>query len=390
MQARIFDQGQTAPADGQGADVDVARLQALANEGPVIGQVNALVAEAVEARASDIHIEMLEATARIRLRVDGELSVHRQLSHADCATYISRLKIMGRLNISEKRRPQDGRAQIAVQGRNIDLRLATLPTQHGESLVIRVLDQAQIELNWDALGYPKDRVAEIEQIIRKPNGIFLVAGPTGSGKTTTLYTALSQINNDNLKIISVEDPIEYAIEGVNQVQVQPEIDMGFARALRAILRHDPNVLLIGEIRDQETAEIAVRAALIGRLVLSTVHTNDALSTVDRMIDLGIAPYLLAATLRGVLSQRLVRRVCDACAGQGCEICGTSGYRGRRVVSELMAINEEGQREISKMGQGQPLDAAASLRQFRTLKDAANNLIAEGETTAEEWARIASG
>ncbi|MDA8747765.1 ATPase, T2SS/T4P/T4SS family [Litoreibacter sp.] len=386
---QVFDATAGSGEIGQGAEVDIERLQALANDGPVIGQVNDLIAEAVEARASDIHIEAMDAAARIRLRVDGELRLHRQLSHSDCATFISRLKIMGKLNISEKRRPQDGRARVSVQGRHIDLRLATLPTQHGESLVIRVLDQAQIELTWEALGYPADRVAEIEEIIHKPHGIFLVAGPTGSGKTTTLYTALSQVNTDALKIISVEDPIEYAIEGVSQVQVQPEIDMTFARALRAILRQDPNVVLIGEIRDEETAEIAVRAALLGRLVLSTVHTNDALSAIDRLIDLGVAPYLLAATLRGVLSQRLVRRTCKTCAGQGCESCGSSGYKGRRVVSELMSVNEQGKRDIIGLADENGLTADAQIKQFRTLKDAMDDLIAAGETTEAEWARIAT-
>ena len=387
--AQVFD-GTISDGDmAQGAEVDVERLQALANDGPVIGQVNELVEEAVQARASDIHLETLEASARIRLRVDGELRLHRHLSHTDCAAYISRFKIMGRLNISEKRRPQDGRARVSVQGRHIDLRLATLPTQHGESIVVRVLDQAQIELTWQALGYPEGRVQEIEEIIHKPHGIFLVAGPTGSGKTTTLYTALSRINTDDRKIITVEDPIEYAIEGVSQVQVQPEIDMTFARALRAILRQDPNVVLIGEIRDEETAEIAVRAALLGRLVLSTVHTNDALSALDRLIDLGVAPYLLAATLRGVLSQRLVRRVCTNCAGGGCEDCGSSGYKGRRVVSELMSVSEAGRREISTLAGGNPLDPAAALTQFDKLRDAVDDLIAAGETTDEEWARISS-
>jgi general secretion pathway protein E len=387
---QVFDDGVMQDAGDQGGNVDVERLQALANDGPVIGKVNDLIAEAVQKRASDIHIETLEASARVRLRIDGELSLARQISHADCATFVSRLKIMGRLNISEKRRPQDGRAQISVQGRNIDLRLATLPTQHGESVVVRILDRSQVKLDWDALGYPKARVSEIEEIIHKPHGIFLVAGPTGSGKTTTLYTALSRINTESRKIITVEDPIEYAIEGVSQVQVQPEIDMTFARALRAILRQDPNVVLIGEIRDEETAEIAVRAALLGRLVLSTVHTNDALSTIDRLVDLGVAPYLLAATLRGVLSQRLVRRVCAACGGAGCEACRGSGYQGRQVVSELMQVTDENRHEISELGQGERLAEDAKIKQFEPLKAAVEQLIAEGITTGEEWVKVVSG
>ena len=385
--AQVFETKSGAEEAGQGADVDIARLEALANDGPIIGQVNDLISEAVEARASDIHIETLEASARIRLRVDGELRLHRKLSHTDCATYISRLKIMGRLNISEKRRPQDGRAQISVKGRSIDLRLATLPTQHGESLVIRVLDQSQIELTWQALGYPEPRVKEIEEIIQKPHGIFLVAGPTGSGKTTTLYTALSRLNTEDRKIITVEDPIEYALEGVNQVQVQPEIDMSFARALRAILRQDPNVVLIGEIRDEETAEIAVRAALLGRLVLSTVHTNDSLSALDRLVDLGVPPYLIAATLRGVLSQRLVRKVCTTCGGKGCETCGSSGYKGRRVASELMVVTPRGRDEITAMAGGMALASDAELRRFESLQKSAEELVARGETTQVEVDRL---
>ncbi|RLJ60739.1 general secretion pathway protein E [Litoreibacter meonggei] len=385
----LFDTGSSTDILAHGGEVDVLRLQALANDGPVISQVNDLIAEAVDARASDIHIEVLDASARVRIRVDGELRLHRQLNQSECATFISRLKIMGRMNISEKRRPQDGRARISVQGRNIDLRLATLPTQHGESMVVRVLDKAQIDLTWDALGYPLSRVAEIEEIINKPNGIFLVAGPVGSGKTTTLYTALSQINSDNRKIITVEDPIEYSIEGVSQVQVQPEIDMTFARALRAILRQDPNVVLIGEIRDEETAEIAVRAALLGRLVLSTVHTNDALSAIDRLIDLGVPPYLLGATLRGVLSQRLVRRICTTCGGSGCETCLSSGYKGRRVVSELMTVTDAGGREIAQMVDGSALSPQASIRNFDQMSDVASRLLAANETSLEEVAKLSA-
>lgn len=382
---QLFDK-EPANLAGHGADQDVERLQALANDGPVISQVNNMIAEAVTARASDIHIEAMEADARVRFRVDGVLRTHRRISLGDCATFTSRLKIMGRLNISEKRRPQDGRAQVSVQGRNIDLRLSTLPTQHGESVVVRVLDQSRMELNWQALGYPAERVTEIENIIRQPNGIFLVAGPTGSGKTTTLYTALTHINSEDRKIITVEDPIEYAIAGVSQVQVQPEIDMTFARALRAILRQDPDVVLIGEIRDEETAEIAVRAALVGRLVLSTVHTNDALSAVDRLLDLKVPPFLLAATLRGVLSQRLVRTVCSECSGAGCDACGATGLRGRSVISELMQINQAGQRELAQITGSSDLPDDASIRQFRRMSDVGEEMVATARTTDFEMAR----
>ena len=316
---------QSEDNDALASEGDVARLKALANDGPVIKLVNEIITQAVDARASDVHIEAQETGARVRFRVDGKLQTARVVANADRAAVASRLKVMAALNISEKRRPQDGRAQLSVRGRTIDLRLSTLPTQFGESIVLRILDRERVALDWEKLGFEPSRVAEIEQIIRQPNGIFLIAGPTGSGKTTTLYTALSQINQEDRKIVTVEDPIEYSLEGINQVQVEPQIDMTFARALRAILRQDPDVVMVGEIRDEETAQIAVRAALIGRLVLSTIHTNDSIAAVDRLGDLGVPAYMIAATLRGVLSQRLVPM--------------QDGSEGRNVVSELFTVNK---------------------------------------------------
>ncbi|WP_457645943.1 GspE/PulE family protein, partial [Profundibacter sp.] len=302
--------------DTTASAIDIERLKALANDGPVIKLVNDMIARAVENGASDIHIEAGESGARVRYRIDGVLQVEQPIEEKDKASVVSRLKVMANLNISERRRPQDGRAQLSVRGRTVDIRLSTLPTQFGESIVLRLLDRDRLKLDWGALGFPADRAGGIEEIVGAPNGIFLVAGPTGSGKTTTLYTALSQINSVDRKIVSVEDPIEFSLEGVNQVQVEPQIDMTFARALRSILRQDPDVIMVGEIRDQETAEIAVRAALVGRMVLSTIHTNDSISAITRLLDLGTPAYLLAATLRGVLSQRLVRRRCSECAGRG--------------------------------------------------------------------------
>lgn len=290
------------------ANADIERLKVLANDGPIIKLVNDLIADAVARRASDIHIEAEEYGARVRVRVDGVQSAVQSIAESARAAVVSRLKIMANLNISEKRRPQDGRADMSVRGQSIDIRMSTLPTQHGESIVLRLLDRNRTRLDWHQLGFPAARVAEISAILGAPNGIFLVAGPTGSGKTTTLYTGLDQLNSDDRKIVTVEDPIEYSLKGIAQVQVDPLIDMSFARALRAILRQDPDVIMIGEIRDQETAEIAVRSALVGRLVLSTIHTNDSISAVDRLLDLGVPPFLLASTLRGVLSQRLVRRI----------------------------------------------------------------------------------
>ncbi|MEP5083082.1 MAG: GspE/PulE family protein [Tateyamaria sp.] len=319
------------------ASSDVERLEALANEGPIIKLVNDLVASAVAARASDIHIEAEESGARVRLRIDGALNTERHLREDLRNAVVSRLKVMANLNISEKRRPQDGRADMSVRGRNVDIRLSTLPTMYGESVVLRLLDRSQVQLDWHSLGFSPEQARDIVQLVNEPNGIFLVAGPTGSGKTTTLYTAIEAINLSDRKIVTVEDPVEYTLPGINQVQVAPEIDMTFASALRAILRQDPNVVMVGEIRDEETAEIAVRAALVGRLVLSTVHTNSSVAAIDRLRDLGLPSYLIAATLRGVLSQRLVRQVCTDCNGAGCETCDQSGVYGRAVISELLQI-----------------------------------------------------
>ena len=353
--------GTSVPAAAEiAAGTDVERLRALANDGPIVTLVNDLVAAAAEAGASDIHVEAGEAEVRVRLRIDGSLVTLRTIPDADRAAIASRLKVMANLNIAERRRPQDGRAQVSVRGRTMNLRLSTLPTQFGESLVLRLLDRDRVALTWPALGFAPERVAEIEAIIRRPHGIFLVAGPTGSGKTTTLYTALSAINAAERKIVTVEDPIEYALAGVSQVQVEPAIDMTFARALRAILRQDPDVVMVGEIRDPETAETAVRAALVGRLVLSTIHTNDAIAAVDRLVDLGVPRYLVAATLRGVLSQRLVQKICTGCRGAGCAACAQTGRKGRQVLFEVADL-------VSKGGQRSALEGAALAKGFVALR-----------------------
>lgn len=362
---------------------DVERLQALANDGPVITLVNDIIGKAVGLGASDIHFETQENGARVRYRIDGALRRDRVIPDELRSAVASRLKIMANLNISEKRRPQDGRADIVVRGRSIDIRMSTMPTQYGESIVLRLLDRSRMELYWDALKFPADRVAQIEKLLASPNGIFLVAGPTGSGKTTTLYTALRSINSEDRKIVTVEDPIEYALEGVNQVQVDPAIDMSFAKALRAILRQDPNVVMVGEIRDEETAEIAVRAALVGRLVLSTIHTNDALSAVDRLLDLGIAPYLVGATLRGVLSQRLVRTNCATCAGTGCTDCDSTGMRGRMAISEMLTMTPDIAAAISKDERGSNLREQVNKSEFRSFADQANALVDNKIVSREE-------
>ncbi len=369
------------------SDEDVERLNALANDGPVIKLVNDIIGEAAMAGASDIHIEAEENAARVRFRIDGVLQSRRAIPQAQRAAVASRLKIMANLNISEKRRPQDGRAQVSMRGRSIDIRLSTLPTQHGESIVMRLLDRSKVALDWHALGYEADRIAQIEQVVNRPNGIFLVAGPTGSGKTTTLYTALAGLDAESLKIVTVEDPIEYALSGINQVQVEPQIDMDFARALRAILRQDPDVIMVGEIRDKETAEIAVRAALVGRLVLSTIHTNDAVSAVTRLIDLGIPAYLLADTLRGVLSQRLVRTNCPECGGAGCDVCAGSGKAGRTVVSEFFEPGRETTAAISAGKTPGELHVAARREGFKPMREEAEALSTEGRLDRLELVRV---
>lgn len=371
---------------GKASTSDVERLTAIANEGPVIKLVNDLIGQAADKAASDIHIEAEELDASVRFRIDGILVPSSRLPSATFAAVASRLKVMARLNISEKRRPQDGRAQVSVRGRAIDIRLSTLPTQYGESIVLRLLDRKRLNLDWLALGFGQKQIAKIEAAVGQPNGIFLVAGPTGSGKTTTLYTALSGLNSKDRKIVTVEDPIEYALDGVNQVQVEPEVDMGFARALRAILRQDPDVIMVGEIRDEETAEIATRAALVGRMVLSTIHTNDALSAVARLRDLGIPPYLLAATLRGVLAQRLVRKTCSDCEGQGCAACQESGQRGRTVLSEFLEINPEIASCVSRNGEAEELMSIAEANGFVTMKENARQLVSAGVASQEEVLR----
>lgn len=362
---------------------DIERLKALANDGPVIKLVNDMIAKAAEEGASDIHIEAGESGARVRYRIDGILQVEQPIKESDKASVVSRLKVMANLNISERRRPQDGRAQLSVRGRTVDIRLSTLPTQFGESIVLRLLDRNRLKLDWGALGFPKGQARDIEQIVGAPNGIFLVAGPTGSGKTTTLYTALSQINSVDRKIVSVEDPIEYSLTGVNQVQVNPQIDMTFARALRSILRQDPDVIMVGEIRDQETAEIAVRAALVGRMVLSTIHTNDSISAITRLLDLGIPAYLLAATLRGVLSQRLARRQCRDCNGEGCESCNNTGRSGRIVISELLKVTPFLAQAVSEGKTAIQIEGLARQAGFLPLTESGVALVANGDVSQEE-------
>src|SRR5439155_16265504 len=303
---------EAAEGDTEPAEEDVERLKDLASEAPVIRLVNQLIARAVETRASDVHLEPFSDRLRVRYRYDGVLHEVEAPPAGLHAAVVSRIKIMARLDIAERRLPQDGRIRLTVRGHEIDFRVSTVPSLHGESVVLRVLDRSAVDLDYAKLGLPDDIIQGLQDALNLPNGMVLVTGPTGSGKTTTLYTGLLQLNSVARNIITVEDPIEYQLAGINQIQVKPQIGLDFVNLLRSILRQDPNVIMIGEIRDLATAEIAVQAALTGHLVLSTLHTNSAAATVTRLRDMGVEDYLIAATLKGVLAQRLVRRLCPSC------------------------------------------------------------------------------
>jgi len=363
--AQALDRLAAAPPEAAAADTDadIARLRDLAAEAPVIKLVNQIIQRAAMARASDIHIDAHDRGLRVRLRVDGALHDIDAPPADLTAAIVSRLKIMARLNIAEQRLPQDGRIRTNVAGRALDLRVATLPTLHGENVVLRLLDRSGLVLDLPSLGFDADQVAAIDGLIRRPNGIVLVTGPTGSGKTTTLYAALAALNAPEVKIVTIEDPVEYEIAGISQIQVKPQIGLDFAQGLRAILRHNPDVIMVGEIRDRETAEIAVQAALTGHLVLSTLHTNSAAAAIDRLRDMGIEEYLITATLAGVVAQRLVRRLCPDCAvadrdaagpglpdgryarAPGCRACHGSGARGRVAVAEILAMDARLRRAV---------------------------------------------
>lgn len=386
------DSTRDAPSD----DLDLERLRSLADAGPIVRLVDEVFIEAIEHRASDVHFESTSHDLQVRIRCDGLLRDLRSIPAEHHAGVISRLKILAGLNIAEKRRPQDGRIRFPVRGRSVDLRMASVPTQHGESLVFRVLDRARLKLTWSDLGIASDLYQRIENLTAKPNGIFLVTGPTGSGKTTTLYTALSRLDVAGKKVITIEDPIEYELAGINQIQVQPDIGLTFAAALRAVLRQDPDIVMVGEIRDPETAENAVRAALMGRLVLSTLHTNSASGAIDRLLDLGVPPFLLGTTLNGVLSQRLVRRLCaDCCGGHAipemenhtgspsCRRCGGLGYSGRTVVAELLEITPVLGDMIAGGARSRDIEEAALRAGMRPMRKHGAELVLSGLTTRSE-------
>jgi general secretion pathway protein E len=366
------------------------------NDAPIIRMLNALLTQAAKDGASDIHIEPYERSSSVRFRVDGTLREVVQPNKALHAALISRLKIMAELDIAERRLPQDGRISLRIGGRAVDVRVSTLPSAHGERAVLRLLDKGESKFTLESLGMSGDTLAKFDKLVQQPHGIVLVTGPTGSGKTTTLYASLGRIDTATTNVLTVEDPVEYELAGIGQTQVNPKIDLTFAKALRAILRQDPDVIMIGEIRDYETAQIAIQASLTGHLVLATVHTNDAPSTVTRMIDMGVEPFLLSSSLIGVLAQRLVRKLCPNCKkvdarGRyhpvGCAQCGNTGYKGRTGVYELMAIDDKLRALIHGRAAESQLFVAAEAIGLRSMREDGERLIVEGITSPEEVMRV---
>jgi general secretion pathway protein E len=406
----IDEEGQESP--GGVEEEDIGHLKDLASEAPIIKLVNLLITRAVESRASDIHIEPFGDEVKVRYRIDGVLSDVESAPKRLQAAMVSRIKIMAKLNIAERRLPQDGRIRLLAGDREIDLRVSTIPILHGESIVMRILDKESIVIDLDALGFMPDTLRDFNQLIKRPNGIILVTGPTGSGKTTTLYGALDKINSPDKKIITVEDPIEYQLKGVNQIQVRPTIGLSFTNTLRHIVRQDPDVVMIGEIRDLETAEIAIQAALTGHLVFSTLHTNDAPSAITRLLDMGVESFLLSSTVRGILAQRLVRVICLECKvedtsgdqaeelkalgirgdarlyrGKGCEACTHTGFRGRMGIFELLLVDEAMRRLILKKADEGEIRKAARSGGMKTLLEDGIRKIEMGSTTPGEVFRV---
>ena len=402
-------------ANQSGATEDIEHLRDRASELPVIRLVNQMISRAVERRASDIHVEPFEKDFRIRYRIDGILQAVDSPSLELKSPVISRLKLMAKLNIAERRLPQDGRIKLKVLGKEIDLRVSTLPTLYGESVVMRILDKSDTSaFDLKSLGFPDDVLSIVERLTSLPYGIFLVTGPTGSGKSTTLYSAMKRINLPDKKIITVEDPVEYQMDGINQIHVNTQIGLTFAAGLRHIVRQDPDVIMVGEIRDLETAEIAIRAALTGHLVFSTLHTNDAPSAVTRLVDMGVENYLLSSCLVGVLAQRLVRIVCQHCRsgypgdlehlkslgivlngdpsitlyqGKGCEACGFTGYETRKGIFELMEIDDEIRRMVVTNQSANTIAQYARKQGMKTLREDGFDKVLTGTTTLDEVLRV---
>jgi type IV pilus assembly protein PilB len=393
---------------------DLSKLRELGEEAPVIRLVNSIISQAISEGASDIHVEPMEDSVRVRYRVDGILQEKQRLPKRIQAGIIARLKIISNMDIAERRIPQDGRLSLKYEGRPVDFRVSSLPSIYGEKIVLRILDKTSSLKPLEALGFSEYNLKKFESIITQPYGMILISGPTGSGKTTTLYSILNRLNTPTKNIITVEDPVEYQLKGINQVQVNEKAGLTFANALRSILRQDPNIILIGEIRDKETAQIAIEAALTGHLVLSTIHTNDSSSIPTRLIDMGVEPFLVASSLIGATAQRLVRKVCQTCKhpvepseevlthlgfpleegvtfyrGDGCEACGYTGYKGRVAISEILPISPEIQRLILSSASSKEIMAEGKRQGMKTLLDDAMNKAAEGITTLEEVIRVVS-
>ena len=421
-QARLFgrDDGSLehardeTPEDGQDGDF-IEHLKDLASEAPVITLVNRIVARVVDLRASDIHIEPFEDGLHVRYRVDGVLLAPELEDLRLAAAVTSRIKLLAHLNIAERRLPQDGRIRTRVKGHELDLRVSTLPTVHGESVVMRVLDRASLRVELEDMGFSADTLQRYRQLIARPHGIVLVTGPTGSGKTTTLYASLAKLDADALKILTVEDPVEYQLAGVNQIQVQPQIGLGFAQALRAILRQDPDIIMIGEMRDTETARIAVQSALTGHLVLSTLHTNTAAAAITRLEDMGIERYLITSTISGVLAQRLIRTLCPQCKmpqtlslellestgldrligsgdariheARGCKHCKYTGYRGRTAIHELLVLDPTCRQAILAGADAGGLQSVAHSAGMGSLYEDGLRRVLAGDTSLDEVLRV---
>ena len=362
-------------------------LVAQANEAPVVRLVNLLLLEALQARASDVHLETYAGELRVRYRVDGVLQDAPSPPVHLAPAVISRLKIMADLDIAERRVPQDGRIRLRLQDRHVDVRVSTVPALHGESVVLRLLDASHGRIALDALGMSDETLARFRAVLRRPQGIVLATGPTGSGKTTTLYAAVDVLRTGREKILAVEDPVEYELPGVPQVPVNEKAGVTFASALRAMLRQDPDIMLVGEIRDRETAAIATQAALTGHLVLSTLHTNDAAGALTRLRELGVEPYLVSSTVEAVLAQRLVRSVCQSCRGAGCDACHGTGYLGRVGLHELLVMNDALRAAVQSGADTSALRRLAQADGMRTLQQEGERLVAAGVTSREEVLRV---
>ncbi|OQB15333.1 MAG: Type II secretion system protein E [Candidatus Omnitrophica bacterium ADurb.Bin205] len=386
---KILEKKQSSKDSFQQGDENIEDIAKSAEEASVIKLVNQILVEAIEMRATDIHIEIYDKKVALRYRIDGVL---RQMKVPDEVYFIepaivSRIKIMCHLDVVEHRIPQDGRAKVRLlNGEEVDLRISILQGYFGENVVIRILP-TEILLDLEKIGFCSEDLNILEKAISKPHGIILITGPTGSGKTTTLYTCLSKLNKPQVKIISIEDPVEYALEGITQIHVNPKVGLTFASALRSVLRHDPDIMMIGEVRDSETADLAIRSSLTGHLVFSTLHTNDAASGVARLMDMGIEPYLLASSLEVIIAQRLVRLLCPQCKGKGCSLCSETGYKGRRAIYEILLVNEGIRNMIIERKTAQEIKQKAIESGMKTLMDNGLRLVEEGVTLKEEILRV---